>query len=146
MRYAFHSKMSEDVRKWRFWAGIYLLKVNNRNTRTRWEICSELAIKTSQRRHWCRSGVFIVNFEHISRIFLVFLLLTLNMQLLAGQAAKKSNFLQVRVVHVERDIEIWRFADVSKRECRKKILTYQSKYFFVNYMAVTKVVIWDVSL
>ena len=28
-------------------------------------------------RHWRRPGVFIVNFEHISYIFLVFLLLTL---------------------------------------------------------------------
>ena len=27
-------------------AGIYLLKVNNRNTRTRCEICSKLTIKT----------------------------------------------------------------------------------------------------
>ena len=27
----------------------------------------------------CRSGVFIVNFEHISHLVLVFLLLTLNM-------------------------------------------------------------------
>ena len=27
---------------------------------------------------WRRSGVFIVNFEHISHVFLVFLLLTLN--------------------------------------------------------------------
>ena len=32
-------------------------------------------------RHWRRSGVFIVNFEHISHLFLVFLLLTLNMQM-----------------------------------------------------------------
>ena len=31
-------------------AGIYLLKVNNRNTRTRYEICSKLAIKTPKRR------------------------------------------------------------------------------------------------
>ena len=31
-----------------------------------------------------RSGVFIVNFEHISYLILVFLLLTLNMQLPAG--------------------------------------------------------------
>ena len=42
-------------------AGIYLLKVNNRNT-----------------RRWRRSGDFIVNFEHISNLVLVFLLLTLN--------------------------------------------------------------------
>ena len=31
-----------------------------------------------------RSGVFIVNFEHISPLVLVFLFLTLNMELLAG--------------------------------------------------------------
>ena len=29
--------------------------------------------------HWRRSGVFIVNFEHVSHLVLVFLLLTLNM-------------------------------------------------------------------
>ena len=59
-------------------AGIYLLKVNNRNTRTRCEICSKLTINTPERRHWRRSGVFIVNFEHISHLVLLFLLLTLN--------------------------------------------------------------------
>ena len=33
-----------------FPVGIYLLKVNNRNTRTRCEICSKLTIKTPERR------------------------------------------------------------------------------------------------
>ena len=61
-----------------FPAGIYLLKVNNRNTRIRCEICSKLTIKTPERRHWRSSGVFIVNFEHISHLVLVFLLLTLS--------------------------------------------------------------------
>ena len=55
-------------------ANIYLLKVNNRNSRKKCEICSKLTIKTPERR----SGVFIVNFEHILHIFLLFLLLTLN--------------------------------------------------------------------
>ena len=32
--------------------GIYLLKVNNRNSRKRCEICSKLTIKTPERRHW----------------------------------------------------------------------------------------------
>ena len=59
-------------------AGNYMFKVNNRNTRTRCEICSKLTIKTPERRQWRRSGVFIVNFEHISHLVLVFLLLTLN--------------------------------------------------------------------
>ena len=40
-------------------------------------MCSKLTIKTSERRQR-RSGVFIVNFEHISQLSLVFLLLTLN--------------------------------------------------------------------
>ena len=54
-------------------ANIYLLKVNNRNTRKRCETCSKLTIKTPERDKWRRSGVFIVNFEHISKLFLVFL-------------------------------------------------------------------------
>ena len=50
-----------------FPAGIYLFKVSNRNTRTRCEICSKLTIKASERH-----------------LVLVFLLLTLNMQLPTG--------------------------------------------------------------
>ena len=32
-------------------------------------MCSKLIIKTPERCHWRRSGVFIVNFEHISHLF-----------------------------------------------------------------------------
>ena len=46
---------------------------------TREQICSKLTLKTPERRYWRRSGVFIVNFEHISDLALLFLLLTLNM-------------------------------------------------------------------
>ena len=35
-----------------FLVGIYMSKVNNRNTRTRSEICSKLSRKTLKRRHW----------------------------------------------------------------------------------------------
>ena len=34
-------------------AGNYMFKVNNRNTRTRCEICSMLTIKTPERTFWC---------------------------------------------------------------------------------------------
>ena len=44
-------------------SSIYLLKVNNRNTRASCEICSELTVKTPERRHCFR--VSIVNFEHV---------------------------------------------------------------------------------
>ena len=53
-----------------------MLKVNYRNARPRCEMFSNLAIKTPERRQWCHSGAFIVNFEHISHHALVFPLLT----------------------------------------------------------------------
>ena len=56
---------------------IDLFKVNNGNTRKSCGIFSKLTTKTTERRRR-RSGVFIVNFENISHLFLVFLLLTLN--------------------------------------------------------------------
>lgn len=58
-----------------FPASIFLLKVNNRNTWTRCEICPKLSIKTPEWCNWRCSVVFIVNFGHISHLFLVFLLL-----------------------------------------------------------------------
>ena len=57
---------------------IYLFKVNNRHIKKSCEICSNLTKKTPERR----SGVFIVNFEPTSHIFLVFLLLTSNRYML----------------------------------------------------------------
>ena len=39
---------------------------------------SKLTIKTPERGQWRRSGVFTVNFEYISHLFLEFTLLTLN--------------------------------------------------------------------
>ena len=78
-------------------AGNYMFKVNNRNTRTRYEICPMLTIKTPERRHlcgaskskviiklfeasqtWHRPSVFIINFDHIAHLVLVFLLLILS--------------------------------------------------------------------
>ena len=40
--------------------------------------------KIPEQRHLRRSGVFIVNFQHISHFFLVFLLLTLNKKIFVG--------------------------------------------------------------
>ena len=54
----------------------YMLKFNNRDTRKRCEICSKSKITTLERRQWLSSGVFIVDFERISHLFLVLLLLT----------------------------------------------------------------------
>ena len=67
-----------------FPAEIYLLKVNNRNTRTRCEICSKLTTNTPEQRKWHCSGVFIVNLEHMSHLAVMILLLALNKELSAG--------------------------------------------------------------
>ena len=54
-------------------AGNYMFKVDNRNTRTKCGICSKLTLKTPEQRHWRRSDAFIVIFEHISHLVLVFI-------------------------------------------------------------------------
>ena len=50
-------------------ANFYLFKVNNGKTRKSYDNCSKLKIKKPERSHWCRSGVFTVNFEDISLFF-----------------------------------------------------------------------------
>ena len=54
-------------------AGIYLFKVYIENLRIMFENNSKLTKKISERRHRRRSGVFAVNFQHISKIVLVFI-------------------------------------------------------------------------
>ena len=44
----------------------------------------ERRLNTPERRQWRRSGVFIVNGEHIPQLFLLFLFFTLNNQILYG--------------------------------------------------------------
>ena len=64
-----------------------MFKVNG-NTRATCEICLKLT-KAPERRHLCRSGVFIVNFKQISHIVILFPLLALNKQKLARKIGIK---------------------------------------------------------
>ena len=57
-----------------FSAKIFLVQSPQWNTRRKCEICSKLTIKTPEQRHWRCSGVLNVNFEHVSHLFLMFLL------------------------------------------------------------------------
>ena len=59
--------------QFKYTASLYLFKVNNKNFRKRCEICLNLPIKTPERPRWRCSSVFIINFKHISHLFLVFL-------------------------------------------------------------------------
>ena len=58
----------------------FLIPVDNYmfKVRAKCEICSKLTIKIPEQDQWCCSGVFSVNFEHISHLFRVFLLLPLS--------------------------------------------------------------------
>ena len=58
-------------------ANIYFSKFNSKTTQNRCEICLKLTKITPELRQWSHSGVFIYNFEQISHIYLVFLLLTM---------------------------------------------------------------------
>ena len=60
---------------------IYSCKVKFGNTRTMYEMCSEIWIQTGERCQWHCSSVFFVHTEQISHIAVVFLLLTLNKQM-----------------------------------------------------------------
>ena len=70
-----------------FPANIYLFKVINRKTRKRFEIFHtffwKLKIKTPERCQWRRSIVFLIDFEYILYLFLVFLLVTFSKKMLA---------------------------------------------------------------
>ena len=53
-------------------ANKYLFKVENRNTKKRCKICLKLPTETPEQSQWRLSVVFIINFKHISQLFLVF--------------------------------------------------------------------------
>ena len=76
--YSFHIEslefISSYLKKKNSSAGIYLLKINDRNTRTICEICSKLTKKTPERCQWPMT----LFFELVLHLNLLFLLLTLN--------------------------------------------------------------------
>ena len=60
------SKISDN-----FPAGNYMFKVNNRNTRTRCEICTKLTIKRPEQRQAISDHIIIpVNFEDVKFCYL----------------------------------------------------------------------------
>ena len=76
-------------------AGIYLLKVNNRNNRTRCEICSKLTIKIPERRQWCRSGVWSERGGVLYFMSISYIVETLSKPLLNFQNLLTSKFLKI---------------------------------------------------
>ena len=84
----------------------YMLKVNDRNIEKMCKICSKLTLKTTERRQWLCSRFFIVNFEHISHLFLVFLFLTSNKFTFAEIAITMMNILMFEILEMLESIVI----------------------------------------
>ena len=61
--------------------------------------CSKLTTETLEQGVKCRFGVFIVNFEHISQLILVFLLLNFSKQFPAGKVGTKDESSNIIVTH-----------------------------------------------
>ena len=76
-----NQKRNIDLKWVDYPVGNYMVKVNNRNARTRCGICLKLTIKTPKSLFYCSLGtyltpyssVFIVNFEQINADFVMFL-------------------------------------------------------------------------
>ena len=91
---------------WRFALLLYCRRLVYKSTRKRCEICLKLTIKTPEWRHWARSSLFIVNLEHVSYLFLVYILLTLNKQMLTAIAGYSSyqaiiNYSEKKIEHID---------------------------------------------
>ena len=79
-----------------------MFKINNRSAGIRREICSKLTIKIPERRNWRRFGIFIVNFEHISHLALVFVLLTLSRYMPAGIRKCVKQIIKIAQIYVRK--------------------------------------------
>ena len=130
--------------------GIYLLKVNNENSRTG---CSKLAKKTPERpqwqeditKHWLRSGVSIVNFEKIPHLFLV-----LNSWISGSYAGwvyqKRSKYRQVKIMkHARADANYAILTKRVKLQHERKpvsnLLSMQSVRFEQTFMKFTEILV-----
>ena len=75
-------------------------------------IYSKLTIETLEQGQLSRSGVFIINFQHFSHIVLVFLLLTLNIHVIAGWIDKDSPiYFNTFQYPLAPSVEYWRIIE-----------------------------------
>ena len=69
-------------------------------------ICLKLTIKTPEQCQWHRSGVFIINFQHISHIDLVFSMLNLDWCIPTGNKFNWHSLI-IKLIYSFRALNIW---------------------------------------
>ena len=127
-------------------AGNYMFKVNNRNSRTRCELCSKLTIKIPERRHDVVLVSLLITLKHISHVVLVFILnivhITLNVQLSAAYILCLGDSFRTRTPIFLRKVNLWNtWNALCKIELKKKFKNFKSNshYLFkVNYRNIRK--------
>ena len=68
-------------------------------------MCSMLTIKAPERRHWCCSGVFVVNFKYISLYLIFSFMVLLNFaKFQPGDAYERVVYKKKRVLFLSRVI------------------------------------------
>ena len=108
----------------------HLFIVDNNYTRKRCKICSKLIIKTPE---W-RSTVFVVDFEHIPHLFLVFLLLILNKLVFAGSHPINLKTLKLlTAATINRCTKILRKWQLMKKGLWSEVGVPKKHFFFVVY-------------
>ena len=96
--------------------------------------CSNLEIKTPEQRQWRYSCVFIIDFEYISQLFLVFLLLTLNQSILAGNFSHFNNCLE------KKDLRAYLYSNNISSE---RPWNYSSVAVFTKPINYHNINLWD---
>ena len=127
-------------------AGNYMFKVNNRNSRTRCELCSKLTIKIPERRHDVVLVSLLITLKHISHLVLVLILnivhITLNVQLSAAYILCLGDSFRTRTPIFLRKVNLWNtWNALCKTELKKKFKNFKSNshYLFkVNYRNIRK--------
>ena len=127
-------------------AGNYMFKVNNRNSRTRCELCSKLTIKITERLHDVVLVSLLITLKHISHLVLVFILnivhITLNVQLSAAYILCLGDSFRTRTPIFLRKVNLWNtWNALCKIELKKKFKNFKSNshYLFkVNYRNIRK--------
>ena len=120
-----------------------MLKVNNKNTRRRRKICSNLTLMTPERRQWRRSGVFFVNFEHIFTPSWTVFIVDFEQVMFAEIVRYFSSFTRKQKFHHVFLKNFTHFLTHSRQQslsCRN-----QSIWFVVNWFAfdMSEMMIWN---
>ena len=100
--------------------------------------CLKLTIKTPERRQWSRSGVFTVNFEHITHLVLVFLLLTVSNWMSAGTWLLSAKWSWLKILAKYSSLQIFHDPASLSHWCYNNMLAFTISFLSYFRKVTTK--------